>query len=89
MNELTGMQGHFATVAGVYREMRTTDEEPILHIRDQLSGRPAVTAADIGCGAGRYDHLLLTTSPTCALPASTRARRCWPSSPGISTETAP
>ena len=58
MNEVAGMQGHFAKVAGVYREMRTTDEEPILHIRDQLAGRPAVTAADIGCGAGRYDLLL-------------------------------
>jgi trans-aconitate methyltransferase len=67
MNELTGMQGHFATVAGVYREMRTTDEEPILHIRDQLSGRPAVRAADIGCGAGRYDHLLFNHLPNLRL----------------------
>ncbi len=58
MNELTGMQGHFAKVAAVYREMRTTDAEPIHHIRDQLAGRHAVTAADIGCGAGRYDLLL-------------------------------
>ncbi len=67
MNELTGMQGHFATVAGVYREMRTTGEEPILHIRDQLSGRPAVRAADIGCGAGRYDHLLFKHLPNLRL----------------------
>ncbi|MCZ6610293.1 MAG: methyltransferase domain-containing protein [Alphaproteobacteria bacterium] len=57
------MQDHFAKVAGVYREMRTTDEEPILHIRDQLGGRPAVTAADIGCGAGRYDLLLFRHIP--------------------------
>ena len=67
MNELTGMQGHFAKVAGVYREMRTTDEEPILHIRDQLAGRPAVTAADIGCGAGRYDLLLFRHLPNLRL----------------------
>ena len=58
MNDLTDMQGHFAKVAGVYRQMRTTDEEPILHIRDQLAGRPAVAAADVACGAGRYDLLL-------------------------------
>ncbi len=63
MNELTGMPGHFAKVAGVYREMRTTDEAPILHIRDQLAGSPAVTAADIGCGAGRYDLLLFRHLP--------------------------
>jgi ubiquinone/menaquinone biosynthesis C-methylase UbiE len=63
MDELTQMQGHFAKVADVYREMRTTDEEPILHIRDQLAGRPKVTAADIGCGAGRYDLLLFRHIP--------------------------
>ncbi len=63
MKNLSGTQGHFAKVAGVYREMRTTDEEPIFHIRDQLAGRPAVTAADIGCGAGRYDLLLCRHLP--------------------------
>ncbi len=52
------MHDHFAELAGVYREMRTTDEEPILYIRDQLAGRRGVTAADVGCGAGRYDLLL-------------------------------
>ena len=67
MSELTGMQGHFAKVADVYREMRTTDEEPILHIRDQLAGRPAVSAADIGCGAGRYDRLLFRHLPNLRL----------------------
>ena len=67
MNELTGMHGHFAKVAGVYRELRTTDEEPILHIRDHLAGRPAVTAADIGCGAGRYDLLLFRHLPNLCL----------------------
>ena len=67
MKDLTGTQGHFAKVAGVYREMRTTDEEPNLHIRDQLAGRPAVTAADIGCGAGRYDLLLFRHLPNLRL----------------------
>lgn len=64
---MTGMQDHFAKVSGVYREIRTTDEEPILHIRDQLAGRPAVTAADIGCGAGRYDLLLFRRLPNLRL----------------------
>ncbi len=58
MKNLTSTQRHFAEVAGVYREMRTTDDEPIIYIRDQLAGRPAVAAADVGCGAGRYDLLL-------------------------------
>ena len=58
MNELSGMEGHFAKVANVYRDMRTTDEAPILHIRDRLAGLSAVAAADVGCGAGRYDSLL-------------------------------
>ena len=58
MNELLGMEDHFAKVADVYRAMRITDEAPILHIRDLLAGRADVTAADIGCGAGRYDLLL-------------------------------
>jgi len=58
MNELSGMEGHFAKVADVYRDMRTTDEAPILYIRDQLAELSAVSAADVGCGAGRYDLLL-------------------------------
>jgi ubiquinone/menaquinone biosynthesis C-methylase UbiE len=58
MNALPGMEGHFAKVADVYRDMRTTDEGPILYIRDQLAGRSTVAAADVGCGAGRYDLLL-------------------------------
>ncbi len=58
MNESTGIQGHFAKVAGVYRDIRTTDEKPILYIRNQLANRTVITAADIGCGAGRYDLLL-------------------------------
>ncbi len=37
MNEPTSMQGHFAKVAGFYRDIRTTDEKPILYIRNQLA----------------------------------------------------
>ncbi len=59
----TGMPGHFAKVANVYRELRTTDPEPILYIRDALAGRASVRAADVGCGAGRYDRLLFEHIP--------------------------
>jgi SAM-dependent methyltransferase len=58
-----GMPGHFAKVANVYREVRTTDPEPILYIRDTLAGRASVRAADVGCGAGRYDRLLFEHIP--------------------------
>lgn len=58
-----GMPGHFARLARVYRGMRTTDEAPILYIRDALAGRDRVRAADIGCGAGRYDLLLFRHIP--------------------------
>ncbi len=57
------MPGHFAKVANVYREVRTTDPEPILYIRDALASRANVRAADVGCGAGRYDRLLFEHIP--------------------------
>ena len=63
MNQQADMPGHFAKVAEVYTGVRTTDEEPILYIRDRLAGRAAVAAADIGCGTGRYDLLLLQHIP--------------------------
>lgn len=52
------MQNHFEAVAPVYREVRTTDDEPVRFIRDALEGRDQVEAADVGCGDGRYDVLL-------------------------------
>lgn len=57
------MDGHFASVAKTYREIRTTDPEPVRYIRDALTGREEVRAADIGCGAGRYDRLLFEHIP--------------------------
>ncbi|HJN23794.1 MAG TPA: class I SAM-dependent methyltransferase [Rhodospirillales bacterium] len=59
----SGMPGHFAKVANVYREVRTTDPEPILYIRNALAGRASVRAADVGCGTGRYDRLLFEHIP--------------------------
>jgi len=48
---------HFQRVAAVYESLRTTDEAPVRRIRELLPDRP-VTAADIGCGTGRYSRLL-------------------------------
>ena len=57
------MRDHFAQIASVYRSVRTTDEAPIRFIRDALAGRDRIEAADIGCGAGRYDLLLFRHLP--------------------------
>ncbi len=38
--------------------VRTTDAAPVEYIRDALGARGEIVAADIGCGAGRYDLLL-------------------------------
>lgn len=61
--EANRMFQHFSAVADVYRDMRTTDEAPILLIRGALRGRKSLRAADIGCGAGRYDRLLFHHIP--------------------------
>ncbi len=52
------MYDHFSHVASSYRHIRQTDTEPILFISERLKGLPHVQAADVGCGAGRYDLLL-------------------------------
>ena len=57
------MQDHFTRVSAVYRKVRTTDPEPINHIAQELAGYSSVRAADIGCGAGRYDLLLFDALP--------------------------
>lgn len=54
----TTIHHHFSDVASHYREARTTDIEPIAFISETLKGLSDVKAADIGCGAGRYDLLL-------------------------------
>jgi SAM-dependent methyltransferase len=43
--------------------LRTTDVEPVLYVRQKLRGRGDIRAADIGCGGGRYDLLLLQYLP--------------------------
>jgi ubiquinone/menaquinone biosynthesis C-methylase UbiE len=51
------MDGHFSRLAADYNELRLTDLEPVLFIREQLKRLSGIDAADIGCGAGRYDLL--------------------------------
>ncbi len=48
------MYEHFSGVAVLYNNIRTTDLEPIMFIKDVLDGNHNIVAADIGCGAGRY-----------------------------------
>ncbi len=52
------MYHHFSGIAGDYRDLRKTDSEPIDLIANKLQKLPHIDAADIGCGAGRYDLLL-------------------------------
>jgi ubiquinone/menaquinone biosynthesis C-methylase UbiE len=50
---------HFSRVAHKYRDLRTTDLEPINYITEKLPKKKRLMAADFGCGAGRYDMKLL------------------------------
>ena len=58
MTTVDQMYDHFSRVAPSYREIRTTDIEPISVISGALKGPDEVRVADIGCGGGRYDLLL-------------------------------
>lgn len=49
---------HFTKIAHRYRELRITDLEPILFIKEKLQKHLRIVAADVGCGTGRYDELL-------------------------------
>ncbi len=52
---MTTQNKHFSNVADKYRDLRTTDLEPILYITKTLEQLSRIEAADVGCGAGRYD----------------------------------
>jgi ubiquinone/menaquinone biosynthesis C-methylase UbiE len=45
---------HFSTIAQKYRELRTTDLEPIYYIKKEVENFSKIIAADVGCGVGRY-----------------------------------
>ena len=51
---------HFSRISGIYRDIRTTDRRPIFLIRKDLEGLSTIKAADVGCGAGRYDWKLFS-----------------------------
>ncbi len=55
---IKAMDGHFSSVAKKYRNLRTTDSEPISLIVNKLINLEHIEAVDVGCGAGRYDLLL-------------------------------
>ncbi len=48
------VHNHFSAVASKYRNIRTLDIKPILHIKDKLKEKSKINMADIGCGDGRY-----------------------------------
>ena len=57
------MDQHFTAVSPVYRDVRTTDREPVERIAKELEGLRHPKGAEIGCGAGRYDLLMCETVP--------------------------
>jgi len=57
------MYNHFENLSCFYNELRTTDLEPIMFICEKLQNRGNLKGADIGCGGGRYDLLLLKHLP--------------------------
>ena len=56
---LHNIENHFTEIAPRYRKLRTTDMEPILFIKSELSDTDRIHGADIGCGAGRYSLRLV------------------------------
>ena len=47
-------ESHFSKIATVYRDLRTTDMEPIFLIINILQEFSSFKGADVGCGCGRY-----------------------------------
>ncbi len=49
-----GVHDHFSTVASKYKNIRTLDTKPIVHIKNQINKKSKINMADVGCGDGRY-----------------------------------
>ena len=45
-------QGHFTNIADYYKDLRTTDLEPIVKIENDLRNRSRIAMVDVGCGDG-------------------------------------
>lgn len=54
---LKAAQDYYNSIAGIYRDLRTTDSEPVLYIKSLLDHLPKINAADVGAGSGRYSKL--------------------------------
>ena len=59
MNLSDVMYRHFENVSIKYNELRPTDDELIRYIQEIFKNRKNIRGADIGCGSGLYDLLLL------------------------------
>lgn len=49
---------HFSRIAHKYRDLRTIDLALLSIIKNKLENLTEIEAADVGCGAGRYDSIL-------------------------------
>ena len=63
-SNVLSMNDHFTKLSNDYNDIRNTDLAPVSFIANKLKNRTTISGADIGCGAGRYDLLLLRQLPT-------------------------
>lgn len=54
---LKAAQDYYKNIAGIYRDLRTTDSEPVLYIKNFLEFNSLKYAVDVGAGSGRYAKL--------------------------------
>ncbi len=52
------MKDLYSSIAHIFRDLRVTDSEPVLYMKDRLEDLDTINAADVGAGAGRYAKLL-------------------------------
>jgi len=58
---------HFSNIASNYKELRTTDDHHIKHIKNHLDKESELDIADIGCGDGRNSLEILKSFKNCYL----------------------